>query len=485
MLDSSKLEVVRFYPTDVEWGYDYDREAAVTTAPVRRLQQKTQVYPLDIKASARSRLTHSLEVQCRVRSVVMALSERLDFYGEHLFDILSVCETAALIHDVGNPPFGHFGERVISCFMERNLDQIYASSLGPSHVPSAQWTSLLAPDLRHFDGNAQNLRILHSIQKLNLSAQVLGSCIKVPYLAGEDVPEEADDDEEEEELWTGTRGTGLPAGSFRGGKSPFGCFYSESMLFQFIREALEMEEGERFELSHILEYADNISYALADIEDSWERGLVSLDDLQRDLIPYCGEAAESLARELISQCREEGCSFTELVRTRCLPRAIDSFAAFFASYFDAESNEAGYDQEDYLSFVSRDQENRLLQAMALYAREKIFRKREIESLELTGHSALHGLLKIYGRLLALPRRDFEILLAGGELADPVLSRLVHRISRRVMETYVESVADSDLIFADKDERELYFRIRLIIDYITGMTDTYIQAEFSNLRGFTY
>ena len=54
-----------------------------------------------------------------------------------------------------------------------------------------------------------------------------------------------------------------------------------------------------------------------------------------------------------------------------------------------------------------------------------------------------------------------------------------------METYVESVADSDLIFADKDERELYFRIRLIIDYITGMTDTYIQAEFSNLRGFTY
>jgi dGTPase len=448
MLDSSKLEVVRFYPIETDEGYEYDRESAVTTAPVRRLQQKTQVYPLDIKASARSRLTHSLEVQCRARMVVAEIAKRNSFYCDNMYEISSICETAALVHDVGNPPFGHFGENVISNYFSRRLGDIYRASLGDDHVRSAQWDNVLFPDLISFDGNAQNLRILHSIQKLNLSAQVLGTCIKVPYLVDESTDSAA------------------------------GCFYSESILFQFIRDALELDVGEHFELVHILEYADNICYALADVEDSIDRGLISLEEMERELPGYCTPEAEELFRRIICGCTEKSSGFIEYFRINCLASAIGEFADNFAS-----SVRTGFTDE--FEFDYRGVENSLIMALIKYAREKIFKKKEIESLEITGNSALLGLLKAYSKLLCLSREDFSHLLNGGELSDPILSRLFHRISHRVLETYVESVADDALYFDDPDEKELYFRVRLMIDYITGMTDTYIQAEFALMRGLNY
>lgn len=450
MLDGSKLEVVRFYPIESDDGYEYDRESAVTTAPVRRLQQKTQVYPLDIRASSRSRLTHSLEVQCRARTVVAEVAKRNSFYFDNLYEISSICETAALVHDVGNPPFGHFGEKVISNFFSSRLNDIFKSSLGADHKPSSQWENLLYPDLSNFDGNAQNLRILHSIQKLNLSAQVLGACIKVPYLIDES--------------------TDLPAG----------CFYSESILFQFIRDALELDVGEHFELVHILEYADNICYALADIEDSLDRGVITPDEMEKDLLRYCnGNAgAENLLIQTLSESRENGTGFIDYFRMNSLPAAICEFADFFSS-----SVQSAYTDE--FEFNYHGSENYLISAMMTYAREKVFKKKEIESLEITGNSALIGLLKTYSKLLSVSRDDFNELLKGGELSDPVLSRLFHRISHRVLETYIESVNSDDLAFEDPDEKEFYFRVRLMIDYITGMTDTYIQTEFSLMRGLSY
>ncbi len=221
MLDDTSLELARFYSTDSELDYEYDRETVVTSAPVRRLQQKTQVFPLDIKASSRSRLTHSLEVQCRARQVLLKLSEKNEFCRVHLSELLSILEVASLVHDVGNPPFGHFGEKVIMSFFNDHLDEIYQAALGSSES-SVQWKSILAPDLSHFDGNAQSLRLLHSLQKMNLSAQVLASAIKVPYLIDESIDGDV------------------------------GCFYSESMLLRFIRETLELDSGERFELVNII-----------------------------------------------------------------------------------------------------------------------------------------------------------------------------------------------------------------------------------------
>ncbi len=442
MLDSSKLEVVRFFSLNMADDYEYDREAVVTSAPVRRLQQKTQVYPLDIHASSRSRLTHSLEVQSRCRSIVTRLADRLDFYQDNLMVIMSICETSALVHDVGNPPFGHFGEQVLSNFLQSNLEKIYQSAIGAT--PSAQWQDILAPDLITFDGNSQNLRILHSIQKLNLSAQVLGTCIKIPYLIGESTDDE------------------------------IGCFYSESYLMQFIRDALELGVGCRFDLVNILEYADNICYAMADIEDSLDRGLITLDDLRKDLVTFCNEDAGQLLTEMLDHCVESGCNFIEYFRLNCLPKAIDHFADFYASAVQ-------FTPED-LVFDYNDPPNIIIEAMMVYARKKIFKKPGIESLEIKGHHALLVLLKVYSRILSLPKKDFQRLLSGGELKDPMLSRITHRISRRVMECYVESLADKNLSFSDENEKELYFRIRLIIDYISGMTDTYVQAEAGLLSG---
>ena len=100
-------------PDGVETATELDRARVVQCAPVRRLQQKTQVFPLDVKASVRSRLTHSLEVQQVARQLSLALLARAPHLAPWHQSWLNLLEMAALLHDVGNPPFGHFGEAVI------------------------------------------------------------------------------------------------------------------------------------------------------------------------------------------------------------------------------------------------------------------------------------------------------------------------------------------------------------------------------------
>ncbi len=445
MLDDTLLELSRFYPTEEDFDYEYDRETVVTSAPVRRLQQKTQVFPLDIKASSRSRLTHSLEVQCRARQVIMKLAEKNDFYRVHLPELLAITEVSSLIHDVGNPPFGHFGEKVIMSFFHKHLADIYHSALG-SRTPSFQWKNILAPDLEHFDGNAQSLRLLHSIQKMNLSAQVLASSIKVPFM----IDESPDGD--------------------------VGCFYSESMLLRFIRETLELDAGERFELVNIIEYADDISYALADVEDAMDRGLVSLSDIEAELPAYASDASQDLIRDMVKECRETGENFIVYVRSSCLPCAIDSFTDLFA---------AGLVEQDIPFNISQlcvDDANGVLRALIRYARERIFRNLEIEALEITGNASLYGLLSVYEKILMLKFQDFNELLRGRELGDPFMRRLVHRITHRALNAYYDALKSDDLFFESPEEKELYYRIRMIIDYVTGMTDTYIQSEYKLING---
>lgn len=445
MLDDTLLELSRFYQTDSELDYDFDREIVVTCAPVRRLQQKTQVFPLDIKASSRSRLTHSLEVQCRARQILLKLAQKNDFYRAHLSELLTITEVASLIHDVGNPPFGHFGEKVLMSYLYDHLDQIYKNAIGTTE-PSEQWKNLLAPDLCHFDGNAQSLRLLHTLQKMNLSAQVLASAIKVPFMINENSDGEV------------------------------GCFYSESMLLSFIRETLELDEGERFELVNIIEYADDISYALADVEDAMDRGLISLSDIESELPEFAPDSAQGLIRDMVIECRESGDTFINLVKNSCLSSAIDHFTDLFV---------VGLQDQDIptnISQLCKDDSNEVLKALIKYARERIFRKLEIEALEITGNASFFGLLSIYQKVLDLDENSFNELLKGRELYDPLLRRLVHRITHRALDSYKDAIKSKDLFFASDKEKELYYRVRLIIDYITGMTDTYLHSEYKLFKG---
>jgi dGTPase len=230
-----------------------DRARVVQSAPVRRLQQKTQVFPLDVKASVRSRLTHSLEVQQVGRQICRALLKAKTASELPEMPLLNLLEMACLLHDVGNPPFGHFGESVLREWLRHHLPTLHSRSL--SQAPSSLWLQTLLPDLLAFDGNAQSLRLVHSLQQMDLTYSLLATLIKVPQ-GIEDSAEFA---------------------------QKIGYFYSERQLVAELRQTLGLQMGQRFPLVYLMEAADDLCYCIADLEDAVDRGLLNLFELQQYL----------------------------------------------------------------------------------------------------------------------------------------------------------------------------------------------------------
>ncbi len=426
-----------------------DRARVVQSAPVRRLQQKTQVFPLDVKASVRSRLTHSLEVQQVGRQICRALLTAKTASELPEMPLLNLLEMACLLHDVGNPPFGHFGESVLREWLRHHLPTLYSRSL--SQAPSALWLQTLLPDLVAFDGNAQSLRLVHSLQQMDLTYSLLATLIKVPQ-GIEDSAEFA---------------------------QKIGYFYSERQLVAELRQTLGLQMGQRFPLVYLMEAADDLCYCIADLEDAVDRGLLNLFELQQYLtLAWSGEAVY-LERLLAAACSSPDGFFPEfrLQLTQDVVQVVvagylEQEAAILCGRFTGTLLVAGFPATELLSLLRQ------------LAQERIFRCREIEALELEGHAALSGVLDSYGRLLSLSRHEFTALMTDEEGARHALHRrLFHRLSRRHLDAYKRAVAELGSDAGEANELEWYHRVRLLIDYVTGMTDTYVQAEYRLLRGF--
>lgn len=425
-----------------------DRARVVQSAPVRRLQQKTQVFPLDVKASVRSRLTHSLEVQQVGRQICRALLRAKADAGLPEMPLLNLLEMACLLHDVGNPPFGHFGESVLREWLGQQLPRLYAQCL--AQEPSELWTRTLQPDLLAFDGNAQSLRLAHSLQQMDLTYSLLATLIKVPV--------------------------GMGDGAKPGQK--IGYFYSERRLVSQLRQQLGVQMGQRFPLVYLMEAADDLCYCIADLEDAVDRGLLSLLELQQHLLSvWQGDAYLS---GLLAEAQASVEGFFPTFRARLTDEVVRVVVAEYLQHESAilEGHFAGS------LLASGHPAIELLSLLRQLARDRIFRCREIEALELEGYAALTGVLDSYGRLLTLTHAEFMALLADDEGSGHALHRrLSHRLSRRHLDAYRRAVRDLECEDARWEELEWYYRVRLLIDYVSGMTDTYVQAEYRLLRGF--
>ena len=423
-----------------------DRARVVQSAPVRRLQQKTQVFPLDVKASVRSRLTHSLEVQQVGRQICRALLRAKEDAGLPEMPLLNLLEMACLLHDVGNPPFGHFGESVLREWLGQQLPVLYAQCL--AQEPSELWTRTLQPDLLAFDGNAQSLRLAHSLQQMDLTYSLLATLIKVPV--------------------------GMGDGAESGQK--IGYFYSERPLVSQLRQQLGVQVGQRFPLVYLMEAADDLCYCIADLEDAIDRGLLTLPELQRALLAQAGD--DPYLGTLLTLANGSLDGFFPCFREQLTRDLVDVLAS---TYMAEEANIlAGQFASPLLG--SQHPCVAVLSALRRIARQQIFTRREVQALELQGHAALSGVLGCYQRLLALPRAAFTGLLAGRGMEYPFELRLCHRISRRHIEAYQRALREEGSEFASVDELEWYYRVRLLLDYISGMTDTYILEEFRLLCG---
>ncbi|MEZ6962933.1 MULTISPECIES: dGTPase [unclassified Aeromonas] len=430
---------------------EQDRARIVQAAPVRRLQQKTQVFPLDVKASVRSRLTHSLEVQETGRQIsrriLAALSTGMVCEGA----FINLVEMSCLLHDVGNPPFGHFGEQVMSQWLGEMLDPLYQQALGLT--PSPQWAEL-RQDLLLFDGNAQSLRLVHSLHELNLTLGQLAALCKYPQQ-----PQ-----------------AGVSYGLHHGWSSKRGIFFSEQPLYRALGQSLGLAQGCRHPLVYIMEAADDISYCIADLEDAVDRRILTLGELLTAL--RSADGSDYLSG-LLDDALASGRGFFPHFRQQ-LTRDLVALAA--KSYVDEHDAilRGSYPQA---LLHGQAPAARVLDMLKQVARELVFRRPEVEALELEGYAALRGVLSTYACLLAMPAGQFARLLAGEGGNELFFARrLYHRLSARHLKAYRLAVATRDARFTDEGEQEWYYRVRLLLDYVSGMTDTYALEEFRLLSG---
>ncbi|WP_241623674.1 dGTPase [Rosenbergiella epipactidis] len=459
--------------------FESDRGRIIHSAALRRLQQKTQVFPLERNASVRSRLTHSLEVQQAgryiAREILLKLQRQsgLEHFGLENFarSFESLVEMACLLHDVGNPPFGHFGEAALKDWFQEHL----AVGIPDVNNEDPQLTSLIAKirtDLSHFEGNAQGIRLVHTILQLNLSyAQV--ACI-MKYTAPA--------------WWQGEK----PEAYSTLMKKP-GFYLSEEPYIEKLRKETQLAEFHRFPLTYIMEAADDISYCIADLDDAVEKAIFNVDALYgylatewgavqpNDLFSRTVEEAWSEAKT--KKRRSKGDQFfmslrvhvqRELVK-HAVQRFIDHLPEIFAGSFNHALLE---DQGDA---------GRLLAMFKRVARKHVFRHSEVEQLELQGYRVIRGLLDIYQPMMLLSYDNFHRLITEDELPGyPIETRLFHRLSDKHCKAYCHHLQQCQhLPHSTLMLWERYYRYRLIQDYVSGMTDLYAWEEYRRLMAVDF
>ncbi|EPD6686198.1 dGTPase [Cronobacter turicensis] len=469
--------------------FESDRGRIINSPAIRRLQQKTQVFPLERNAAVRTRLTHSLEVQQVGRYIAKEVLSRLkeqgllEAYGlaELTGPFESIVEMSCLMHDIGNPPFGHFGEAAINDWFSQRLFPADAENQPVSQDRCTVQTlrlqegeealnalrSNVRRDLCHFEGNAQGIRLVHTLLRMNLTWAQVGGILKYtrPAWYNGAVPE--------------THSYLM--------KKP-GFYLSEDQYISRLRKELQLETYSRFPLAWIMEAADDISYCVADLEDAVEKRIFSVEQLYQHLYDAWGEHAPGDLFNLVVQNAWDKSGTNQLhhsaedqffmylrVNTlnRLAPYAAQRFIDNLLAVFDGSFNHALLEDDSPYS--------RLLELYKNVAVRHVFNHPDVEQLELQGYRVISGLLDIYRPLLSLTLAQFRELVEKESVRTlPIESRLYHKLSSRHRLAYIEAVSHLHTQAADFPVWEYYYRCRLIQDYISGMTDLYAWDEYRKL-----
>lgn len=465
--------------------FESDRGRIINSAAIRRLQQKTQVFPLEQNAAVRSRLTHSLEVQQVGRyiskTVLGELKKKklLETYGldQRCDAFESLVEMSCLMHDIGNPPFGHFGEAAIQRWFSKLLAPDYTytvDSPDPCQIPALKLTGnekqdffrrQLKHDLCSFEGNAQGLRMAHRLLKLNLTYAQIGSILKYTRGAFDLDP--------------------IPNEFSYLMKKP-GYYWSEADFVSELAKKLEMEKYCRFPLSYIMEAADDISYCIADLDDAAEKGIFTVEQLIEFLKAEWGDIEPN---DLFDQTIMRAYNNISDNHTRRIQQ--DQFFMYLRvnitgklSHYSAQQfikNLPEIYNGTFNSALLEDKspEHSLLKVLKTVAFKHVFNHHEVEELELQGYRIISGLLDFYSPLLMMSRTDFSALVEKNYHKHFFIeTRLFHKLSNKHRLSYTEALEKiSATNESDKSILEFYYRARLIQDYISGMTDHYAYEEY--------
>ncbi|AEH32917.1 dGTPase [Vibrio anguillarum] len=471
-------------------NFESDRGRILNSAAVRRLQQKTQVFPLERNAAVRSRLTHSLEVQQVGRFITQLIFKHLPKEEQEKYflegldrQIESIVEMSCVMHDIGNPPFGHFGhfgEQAINDWFTRNLPSLITNSKGE---PRVDLPPEIKKDLENFEGNSQAIRLVHTILGLNLTYSQVSGVFKYTRRGDQTKPDPKNEQD--------------PFKDYSYLMKKVGYYLSEHQYIESMKLSLSMDEHCRSPFSYIMEAADDISYGIADIEDAIEKGILNLQQLSDALNQeYHNIALKFGVKELNvmedilnnvnkSTKRSETCGNSQFfigmrveINKRLPQHACKQFIEHIEEVFNGNFNRA--------LIEDKSSHHTLVEALKSVARKYAFCDPDVEQSELQGYRIITGLLEAYKPLLMLDSNTFRNISEA-----PLYEcRLYKKLPNKHLKAYNNAMQSlskkngADIPFVpfdfNEDVWEFYFRVRLIQDYISGMTD---QFAFDEYRAF--
>lgn len=409
-----------------EFQRDYDR--LIFSAPFRRLQNKTQVFPLPGSIFVHNRLTHSLEVSCVGRSLgndvaKIILSRNPNLEDTFLSEIGSIVSAACLAHDLGNPPFGHSGEKAISTFFSEGKGLGLKEQLSPK-----EWE-----DFTHFEGNANALRLLtHQFEGRRkggfaMTYSTLASIVKYPY-----------------------------SSALAGKKSKFGFFLSEEHSFRTIADELGLIKVQdeplkyvRHPLVFLVEAADDICYQMMDIEDAHKLKILTTEETVELLMGYFTEEKRERIRKtflLVSDTNEQ----IAYLRSSVIGLLVRECTEVFVN------NEANILNGDFCEPLIKQISPLAAQAYKHSAEvsfKKIYRSRDVLDIELAGFQIISTLLELMIDAVCTPEKAYSRLL-------------IDRVSNQYN---IKAPA-------------LYDRIQAVLDYVSGMTDVFALDLYRKING---
>lgn len=441
---------------NLEAETESDKARILFSAPFRRLQKKAQVFPLESNAAVRSRLTHTLEVATVGRQIAQKVSKVLASESkiESKEAFVNIVESACLLHDIGNPPFGHFGEAAISNWFKKKAkiqNSIFESER------SAHENYYI--DFENFDGNAQGLRIMTKLQGedqfgLNLTCSTIAAYLKYTH------PEHSRDKN---------------INDFH--KKP-GFFLTEEESLKEVWNKLEIPNNTRSPLTFIMEAADDIAYCLSDIEDGIEKEIITYDQLVIAISSKLSDDTLDFWHDIISNANRNSDHVSKFIsiRTNLINKSTELAKSTFLS-----------NQEDILagsftsSLIPEDSyEHRVLKVVRDFVARNVYTSPEAEIIELSGNSIITGILDKLAPLLELSFPEFEFVL-NKDVKNVKLNGL--QIEARLLNLLPEQCkksyrADS----ATTPEYEWIYRTHLLVDYISGMTDDFALEMYQKLAG---
>jgi dGTPase len=418
---------------DVRTQFQRDYDRLIFSSPFRRLQNKTQVFPLPGSIFVHNRLTHSLEVSSVGRSLGNLLAEKLIENKKvdpntGIREIGSIVAAACLAHDLGNPPFGHSGEKALSHYFEKGEGAALKEKFNDK-----EWF-----DLTNFEGNANALRLLTHAFKgrrkggFALTYSTIASIVKYP--------------------WDSTK---IPDSK----KPKYGFFNAEKADYIKIAKELEIPEINegiyaRFPLVYLVEAADDICYQIMDIEDAHKLNILSTDETKELLLNFYDRLKEKSTLDRINEtCQQEVTDINEqiaFIRASVIGKLVGECVNVFVNNYDA-----------ILSGT--------------------FKGSLIKEVGLTCKQAYKTCTKVAVQRIYRHRSVIEIELAG------------YKILGTLLEEFVSAVMDPESFYSknllslipgqyDISGETDYKKVMSVLDFVSGMTDVFALDLYRKIKG---